>query len=1161
MKKVKFILLFVTSLFIVLYFSCEDNQEELLFDYRFETQIGLVDKNQEESYVNVPKDLYVKIERNNNKIGDYEINYELTGKGIVKYDGKEIKPLESIKIENNYFAFTFTPTSKGKHKLLFKVINENFDKEIEYELEANQLYFNTTTNNIPEKVLIDKQFAFNFIVEEPIGSKINKFKATAQTVKGKGKLFVVEEDPVEPENSEKADTVKLSNNKTAKAETSIKTSNLKPLSHLKKGNNTLYYIAENKGENVLEFNIENEYGQSEKVDIPLEVKLPSFSLSSRINKEEKYFAGVDLSFVLNVTDTDLHGNNEYNLAYRFLKNTGALKVNNNELQPGAILKLKEGDNICIFNANKPGDSSLEFIVTDKYGTSQKDTVDFSIDNSAITFEITDQETVLILDKETILNISAEKPNYKGAFRFSIIQEPLNSGTIFIGDTEYTGGVLPLQNSRNTLIKFTPDRIGEVKLKFKIFDDYKGEIAKEVVYNVNNSDIDLNITNKNEELVLGIESGFKFTAKKPNYSGNYKYEIIQENNFCNIKINGLTYTQGKLEAKSLNDINVSIEPLQAGEHALTLVIYDDFNGKIEKRLDYSIINPEIIVETTNYSENAIMRKESIFNIAVSKKHYEGNFALSMATEPLHTALIKVNGKVYEGGKVQITDPKNTCICFTALEEKAITLKLNITDEIRGNYTKDFLFKVSNPNMILITSNEEKNLTLDKETKFNFSISKNSYDQGFEYEIIQEPLNSGKIRIGTNDYIGGMQKVINSTNTQIYFTPTKTGDCKLILKLYDEFGGEVSKEIPYVVSNSDIEINVSNGSTDLIIGKPNNIILSVSKPNYSGNYTYDIKQTPDNFCDITIGGKEYISGAIQVESIENINIKMLPKKYNEASIDIIVKDQFGGEKVHRIVYNISNPNIDLNITNYTSASVLQKENIFNASISKEYYSGYFTYSLKQEPLYSGNITVNGKEYKGGIATIADPKNLIVGFTPVKANNAVLTLSVMDQLGTKVDKVLNFNVDNPLMQMFVTNYLKDITLNQPTKFNFSVKKEHYDKGYKFEIIQDPIDIGNIKINGSDYIGGKQDIKDIDNSLVTFIPIKTGNAVLTIKIYNEFDEVVEKQLDFSISNSDIELNVINSTQELVIGKNGGFRFSASKKNYVNDYTYEIIFYALGRN
>lgn len=1157
-KRSRLILSFiaVVALFSCLYFSCEDRQEELIFDYRFTPSVGMVDANQAgKLFVNVPSELYLKLEKTNGKIGEYQFFYELEeGAGTLQFDGKEIEQNQRIILDKDYYKFTFMPTRKGKHKLKLNVINENYEKIIEHELEASQQFFNTNTKEFPDKLLIDKRFSFKLDVADAFGSSDSEYKATAEITKGKGQLFCYNPNTVNDEGkisrTKAADTTKLKSVTTEE----ISEKDIKPLTTLKSGTNVLYYLAEDKGANMVSLTIENEYGKTEKVDIPLNIELPDFSMTLTKNEEANPLAGVDYNFLLNVTDTDLHGNNLYKVSYRAIKNPGSLKINNNELQTGAVLELLEGDNVCVFNPDNVGETKLEFIVTDKYGTSKKQAIEFNVDNSDMTLEVSNNMSDITVNKESLFNLAVSKPNYKGEYQLTITQEPFEFGTIKMGSAEYTGGAITITKPENTVIRFTPGKTGNVKLACKITDKFGGVVTKEVPFVVSNSDIQVNVVNRATDLIVGKESGFTFSADKANYSGKFTYSVSQTPaDIADIKIAGKNYTGGEIEAMTLKNIDVSFVPKKEGDVTISLIIKDQFGGIKQKDLKYTTINPDIAVETTNYKDAAIYRTETLFNLALSKKFYEGGFNYTISTTPEYCAMVKVDGVHYEGGKQKIANPDNVKIGVTSLEKGDISVTVNITDEVGGGISKTYNFTVTDPQLSLTTTNVNSDITLDKQTSFNFAVSKAKYTKTYEYQITQEPADFGTILVNNKEYTGGIATIDKPASTAVKFIPRKTGNVTLSLLVNDEYNNEQTEDIIFNVSNSDIELEVINQSLDLIVGKSSNVIFSADKSAYSGKYRYEIKQTPAGSADININGKEYLGGLVKMDAIKDVTLDIIAKTNDNFALTIVVKDDFGGTKEKSYTYNVSNPDINIEVSNYVENAVLQKPLVLNIAASKLYYTDNFTYSIAQTPAYSGTLQVEGKEYTGGKIEVKDPTNIPIQFMPTKQGNITLAVTIFDKLGCKTTKNLSFNVANPGIVLTIGNKQEDIILNKQTNFNLSVSKLHYEKEFNFEVIQEPLNSGIVKINGAGYVGGLTTIDNPKNTVIGFTPNNTGNVNLKIKVTDEFGGESVIDVPYSVSNSDITLDVINGSYDLMLDKESEFTFSANKPNYSGKFTYKI--------
>ena len=68
-----------------------------------------------------------------------------------------------------------------------------------------------------------------------------------------------------------------------------------------------------------------------------------------------------------------------------------------------------------------------------------------------------------------------------------------------------------------------------------------------------------------------------------------------------------------------------------------------------------------------------------------------------------------------------------------------------------------------------------------------------------------------------------------------------------------GKTVVKNLEFTVTNSDIDLKVTNVENQVYVGKPSTFNFSSTKPNYTGNLSYEITPTPEGMGTLVVDGK--------------------------------------------------------------------------------------------------------------------------------------------------------------------------------------------------------------------------------------------------------------------------------------------------------------------
>ena len=236
-------------------------------------------------------------------------------------------------------------------------------------------------------------------------------------------------------------------------------------------------------------------------------------------------------------------------------------------------------------------------------------------------------------------------------------------------------------------------------------------------------------------------------------------------------------------------------------------------------------------------------------------------------------------------------------------------------------------------------------------FNFAVSKANYSGKFQYQIVQDPVNVGTIKVNGTAYSGGKIDITNISSNSVEFTPTKIGAVTLKLTITDEWGKSTEVPLSYSISNTDISIDVTNAEYKLLLNKATTFNFAVSKPNYSGGFTAKIVTDPTNTGTIKLNNSAHTGTAVALQA--NNTVVFTPTTAGAIVLKILVSDNLGGEKEIAIPFTVENPAIEVTITNKESSVLYKSTTTFNASISKANYSGKFNYRISTSPAAAGAI----------------------------------------------------------------------------------------------------------------------------------------------------------------------------------------------------------------
>ena len=105
-----------------------------------------------------------------------------------------------------------------------------------------------------------------------------------------------------------------------------------------------------------------------------------------------------------------------------------------------------------------------------------------------------------------------------------------------------------------------------------------------------------------------------------------------------------------------------------------------------------------------------------------------------------------------------------------------------------------------------------------------------------------------------YPGGSVTATNHSNIRVAFTPTRAGRVSLRFRFTDKTGAEAVQTLDFNVTNPAIAVNVTGQTPDIKVNTPTTFNFTVSKPNYTGKFQYQLEESPVSGV-IKINGTDY------------------------------------------------------------------------------------------------------------------------------------------------------------------------------------------------------------------------------------------------------------------------------------------------------------------
>lgn len=381
MKKL-FLLQLLLTLTAFIFTSCESETVDAI-DLTFKPTIQKKSTGVETKsfyYANQPYQGSISLEVDPRNESTIETSFFTDAKGymvIEEENGKKtIFPGESFVYDyrKSSLPFEIFLSSIGKNAVTFEFNSESYSESVTDTILIKDLFYDIAVDSIPDRILVGKKFSFLLHIEPKEESDIKETAASAVINKGAGTVYV-QDDVVLANKPSEEFTFITPENVNSKAAAGSPDTKAPVTAMLSIGKNTLTYLPQDDEQNEILLKINNPYNSSQDYSMSFDVQKPIFATEAIIGENAKPYVSKDFSFLLKVSQVDVYEGNSYNLSYRHLTPTSSptLKVNAQDLKPGASLDIKEGENILILNSPTKENYEIEFIVTDQFGSQYKDT--------------------------------------------------------------------------------------------------------------------------------------------------------------------------------------------------------------------------------------------------------------------------------------------------------------------------------------------------------------------------------------------------------------------------------------------------------------------------------------------------------------------------------------------------------------------------------------------------------------------------------------------------------------------------------------------------------------------------------------------------------------------------------------------------------------------
>ena len=636
--RTKNLVYYLLLVFAAFSFSCDDEQKGTTnFSYESTVSSSLGTETRE----NEPLPLTLNIlKKDPSSMMDLATLISIDGgKGVIilKDTEKELTSGDSFK-HNGDISFHYTPKSVGLHTLNFITDNGYLKIKTSITINVKDVHYIVSIADMPNRFLVGKKQSFALNIQERESSDLRETKATAEVIKGSGLVYVADQIINPSEGTPTKDAA------------------------FTIGQNLVAYHPVTFDENIIQFKIQTPNGKVQNYNLPISVIKPEYSFETIIDLNNPVRVGKDFSFKIAIKEIDEHGANEFNTSFRFVKGNGSVKLHGQEISSGERKDIHLGENIINIVPVELGETSIEFICNDKWGTTRKDTA---------TFNVVDEASFTISTTASAGGSVTGGGTFKDKSNATLTATP-NTGNKFVGffengtlvstNTEYTFQVVSDRTIHaeftklSFLIEAIPSEGGSISgskeylfgesatLKATPFDGWayvglfeNGEKVTDSnphVFQVTKSQsflakfeqtpLSVSVDKSSINTKTGTPAAFKLTISKSNYTGTFSAKYIP------VSANG-NLSGGVEQTLSTGTHNMSFTPSTPGTHTFKIEVKDTKGLKGEVAITVIATNEPLIANINNSNFDMIANEESNLLLTVSEANYTGTFTLQFVQE--------------------------------------------------------------------------------------------------------------------------------------------------------------------------------------------------------------------------------------------------------------------------------------------------------------------------------------------------------------------------------------------------------------------------------------------------------------------------------------------------------------------------------------------------
>lgn len=614
----------------------------------------------------------------------------------------------------------------------------------------------------------------------------------------------------------------------------------------------------------------------------------------------------------------------------FVKGSGILKIEGQQVTPGVKLDLKNGTHNCAFIPGDCGEVDIQFKITDKHGEKTEAHALFTVEPYPLTFSIENisAATVNVAVPATFTVGIDEQAAPDAPYKISYTLES-GQGTVKAGGAVLSEGTTKTLNKGDHAFSYTPSAAGPQKVIFTV-EDMFGQ-KKALRLNIEAKNAPLNASASAGSLTTNLKKAVNFTvtASEADYTGQFPTTVINTGSGT-LTASGSAVTFGKEFNISGGNTTMAYTPTTLGDHKLSFTVKDIYGQSKEFSVNIHADYAAMTATATGPGSMYVGRAATIA-LSLAEDNYTANFTSSYTGG---TGVLKNGTTVWNTGTGYSIAGGSTNLNYTPTTTGSHQLNFTFTDSYGQTKQSSVTINVTQAPLTASATPNAATVYVGSAATSTLGISEPEHPGQFTVQPIIS--GSGTLTInGTNVGSSGTIRV-NGGNSTIGYTPATTGTHSIVLNVTDAHGQ--SQATSFTVTAGQPEIEASVNSFDIYRNQSKEIALNITKPNYGGTYTVGVARTGSG--SLTLGGSE-VGGSMTAGSGVT-RFTYTPSTTGNHSVTFTITSSDGKTKTVTASIRSSESPIDLRVSSefaYVRASEAESGSTtdINVDLNRSYYTG--------------------------------------------------------------------------------------------------------------------------------------------------------------------------------------------------------------------------------